>query len=182
MLTIFQDLFGVGGVHFSGVIEGDAKLVQSCHAPLDFAFDQVGDFFVEDLRGGGIAHVGAARVTLRGVHMRGDDAVLLIEVGRQNLAISLDFTGGGSTVRGLVINRSSTGLRFTNGGGNVVEGNFIGTDPTGTLDRGNAIFGVNLSFADGWHIAVAESIGDGSIFSFDHGLDRVPTVTRIEPQ
>lgn len=43
----------------------------------------------------------------------------------------------GSTVRGLVINRFSTGITLDGDGGSVIEGNFIGTDVTGTIDLGN---------------------------------------------
>lgn len=51
----------------------------------------------------------------------------------------LEITAGGSVVRGLVINRfGGAGIRLHSGGGNVVEGNFIGTDVTGTERRGNA--------------------------------------------
>jgi len=48
-------------------------------------------------------------------------------------------------VQGLVINRfGNTGISIT-GTGNEIEGNFIGTDPTGMLDEGNAMQGVNIS-------------------------------------
>jgi hypothetical protein len=58
------------------------------------------------------------------------------------------ITGGGSTVRGLVINRfggSGDGIEFQTNGGNVVEGNFIGTDVTGTAALGNGFFGVFIN-------------------------------------
>jgi CSLREA domain-containing protein len=46
----------------------------------------------------------------------------------------------GTTVRGLVINRfSSAAILIERGGGNVIEGNFIGTDPTGTVALPNGI-------------------------------------------
>jgi parallel beta-helix repeat protein len=44
----------------------------------------------------------------------------------------LRIAGGGSTVRGLVINRWSRGIELRALGGNVVEGNLIGTDVPGT--------------------------------------------------
>ncbi|HWB10985.1 MAG TPA: Calx-beta domain-containing protein [Pirellulales bacterium] len=48
-------------------------------------------------------------------------------------ANGLTITGGGSVVRGLVIHSfSGSGIELTGLGGNVVEGNFIGTDVTGT--------------------------------------------------
>jgi parallel beta-helix repeat protein len=44
-------------------------------------------------------------------------------------------------VRGLAVNRFQTGIQLgeTN---NVVAGNFIGTDPSGTTARGNAVDGI----------------------------------------
>jgi CSLREA domain-containing protein len=72
----------------------------------------------------------------------GDNALLLIELdasGAVNpnpnvLSIGLSVGGGGSIVRGLVINGYSTeGIRLSNPD-NTIEGNFIGTDPTGAID------------------------------------------------
>ena len=51
-----------------------------------------------------------------------------------------------STVRGLVINRfGDVGIHIEDPvGGNIIEGNYIGTDVTGTLDRGNFDGGVRI--------------------------------------
>ena len=76
----------------------------------------------------------------------GFDGTLLIELsgavgGPMN---GLNINAGVSTVRGLVINRfagasTDTGnaIRLNTGGGNHIEGNFIGTDPGGTTAQGN---------------------------------------------
>ncbi len=76
----------------------------------------------------------------------GTNALLKIEL--RGISFPLTLRGGNSVVQGLVINRftsSSSGagiiLRSSN---NVVQGNFIGTDATGTLEQGNAISGVVL--------------------------------------
>lgn len=77
----------------------------------------------------------------------GDNAVLLIELnGSTASGGGLLFNTGaaGSTVRGLVINRFSDGIDLFSSNC-VVEGNFIGTDPTGTIARGNTNDGINLS-------------------------------------
>ena len=76
----------------------------------------------------------------------GNNAVLLIELDGSLTPSSqgLSITAGNTTVRGLVINRFSNGIFLTSGGNNVIEGNFIGTDPTGTLDRGNNGNGVDV--------------------------------------
>jgi parallel beta-helix repeat protein len=60
-------------------------------------------------------------------------------------ANGLDITAGGSTVRGLVIQRFAlSGIHVTLNGGNTFEGNYIGTDATGLLDRGNGSHGIHF--------------------------------------
>ena len=59
----------------------------------------------------------------------------------------LRITAANSTVRGLVINRFGlSGVEISGAGatGNLVEGNFIGTDVTGSVDLGNAERGVAI--------------------------------------
>ena len=76
-------------------------------------------------------------------------------------ADGLVITAGGSTVRGLVINRfqpdpaaeseadpslaGGNGILLESGGGNLIEGNYLGTDVTGTVALGN----FNGLFIDG---------------------------------
>ena len=57
----------------------------------------------------------------------------------------LEINGGNSVVRGLVINRFAPaanqqggGIYIRTGGNNLIEGNYIGTDVTGTLPLGNS--------------------------------------------
>jgi titin len=58
-------------------------------------------------------------------------------------AIGLTISAGGSTVRRLVINGfAGAGIELTQGGGNLLAGNLIGTDPTGTQPLPNGIEGV----------------------------------------
>jgi len=53
--------------------------------------------------------------------------------------------GAGSTIRGLAINRfDRDGIQIDGGGSNTIEGNFVGTDTTGTVDRGNGFYGVSM--------------------------------------
>jgi hypothetical protein len=53
-------------------------------------------------------------------------------------ADGLLILAGGSMVLGLVINRFSlSGIELQNGGGNVLEGNYLGTDVSGTRPLGN---------------------------------------------
>jgi hypothetical protein len=67
---------------------------------------------------------------------QGDNATLLIQLDGANLPSGtfpsgLTITGGGSTVRGLVIDHFSQGVDLQSDG-NVVAGNFIGTTPDGS--------------------------------------------------
>src|SRR5213078_3549731 len=79
---------------------------------------------------------------------KGDNAVLLIQLNGASAGAGsdgIDISGGSSTVRGLVINRfgfPNSGMRLETQGGNTIEGNFIGTDPSGTtaLANGAGIF------------------------------------------
>ena len=53
------------------------------------------------------------------------------------------INGGDSTVRNMVVNRfGRDGIRITAGGGNVVTGNYLGTDATGAADLGNGNNGI----------------------------------------
>ena len=76
----------------------------------------------------------------------GDNAVLLIELDGSNAGAGspgLVISAGNSTVRGLVINRfGGDGIYAFNAGGNVIVGNFIGTDATGERAVLNSANGV----------------------------------------
>lgn len=99
---------------------------------------------------------------------RGTNAKLLVQIdgtnaGRDSASGGLTINASNTVVKGLVINRvtNSPGIEIAPGAfGEVVrnvriEGNFIGTDPSGTLARGNGLAGVDL-------FAVSESIVGGS--------------------
>jgi hypothetical protein len=75
-------------------------------------------------------YAGTPRIELNGSNLGANGDGLLILVGD-------------STVRGLTINRCKRdGIRIQGPGNNVIQGNFIGTDLTGTLARGNFESGV----------------------------------------
>ncbi len=58
-------------------------------------------------------------------------------------ASGIHVKGGASTIRGLVINRfTDSGIRIEQIGGNVIEGNYIGTDVTGLVGLGNTYEGI----------------------------------------
>lgn len=92
----------------------------------------------------GYTQNGASPNTLNG----GTDAVLLIEIDgslagdTDGLLIEhISNLGARTTIRGLVINRFASnmraGIRINDDGNNLIEGNFIGTDVSGLLARGN---------------------------------------------
>jgi Calx-beta domain-containing protein/beta-propeller repeat-containing protein/carboxypeptidase family protein len=57
------------------------------------------------------------------------------------------ITAGGSTVRGFAINRfHDSGIALNTNGNNLIQGNYIGLDPTGTVRRANNS-GISLSFS-----------------------------------
>lgn len=61
-------------------------------------------------------------------------------------ATGIRITAGGSTIRGLVVNRfKGWGVSIETLGGNALVGNYIGTDPTGMQDRGNESNGVFIN-------------------------------------
>ena len=60
-------------------------------------------------------------------------------------ADGLTITAGGSTVRGLDIERfSGSGIVLAGFGGDTVEGNYIGVDATGTIAQANGGAGVTV--------------------------------------
>ena len=76
------------------------------------------------------------------------DAILLIELDGSlagAAANGLTINAGSCTVRGLVINNfNQNGIALLTAGNNIIECNYIGTDTSGTIDRGNGENGVDL--------------------------------------
>ncbi|MBC8374577.1 MAG: T9SS type A sorting domain-containing protein, partial [FCB group bacterium] len=61
-------------------------------------------------------------------------------------ANGLNINSGNSTVRGLVINRfAQNGINLMFNNGNVIQGNIIGLDVTGTIDMGNNGNGIHIN-------------------------------------
>jgi hypothetical protein len=69
-------------------------------------------------------------------------------------AAGLAITAGNCVARGLSINGFGMGIALEGDGGNVIQGNFIGTDTTGVSARGN--------FGDGIYVASAGNVIGGS--------------------
>jgi hypothetical protein len=76
--------------------------------------------------------------------------IIELDGSKAGLASGLTIAAGHSTVRGLVINRyGGDGIELVMGGGNIIEGCFIGTDVSGTADLGNAGSGVFINSSPG---------------------------------
>jgi cytoskeletal protein CcmA (bactofilin family) len=90
----------------------------------------------------GYTQPGASQNTLAS----GNDAVLLVELDGTlaGTASALNLVAGGSTVQGLVINRFTGDGIDVSGDGNIVAGNFIGTDAAGAANLGNGGAGVAI--------------------------------------
>jgi hypothetical protein len=76
---------------------------------------------------------------------QGDNAVLQIELNGANAGFNngLTIIGGHSTVRGLVVNQFGfSQILLSGSGGNVIEGNFIGTTPDGVGSPPRGVDGV----------------------------------------
>lgn len=66
----------------------------------------------------------------------------------QNVGSSL--IGGDTTAdRNIIARNGNYGILIEDGGVNLVRGNYIGTDQTGTLDRGNSFKGISIQDSDG---------------------------------
>ena len=80
--------------------------------------------------------------------------MLLVELSGTGPGASgagLTIAASSSTIRGLVIDgfrgsdvASGSGITLQGGGRSIIAGNFLGTDPTGKISRGNTGFGVTL--------------------------------------
>jgi subtilisin family serine protease len=85
----------------------------------------------------------------------------------------LTVEAGNSTIRGLVINRfSGDGIRLDINDNNLVVGNYIGTDVSGMLDRGNLGSGILLYYQSGGNIIGGTTAADRNVISGNdyHGI------------
>jgi parallel beta-helix repeat protein len=104
-------------------------------------------------------------------------ATLLIELDGTYADIDPLLNGltidcGGCTVRGLVINRFAyNGMQMRNGGGNIIEGNYIGTDVTGTEEFGYHHSGVSIWNSSGNRIGGTTPAARNIISGYDVGVD-----------
>ncbi|MGD1084338.1 MAG: hypothetical protein ABSA47_06230, partial [Verrucomicrobiota bacterium] len=92
-------------------------------------------------------------VLIDGTSQPGYAGTPVIEINGSQIGAGNDglvLTNGGSTVLGLAINRCpGNGIRLAAPGTNVLRGNFLGTDVTGTIARGNGAGGIMISGSSG---------------------------------
>ncbi len=92
-------------------------------------------------------------VVIDGSTQAGYAGMPLVEINGSNLAANSDgihITAGGSTVRALAINRCPRdAIRIESLGTNVIEGNFLGTDPSGAAALPNGEGGVMINGSPG---------------------------------
>ncbi|HYP25194.1 MAG TPA: CSLREA domain-containing protein [Blastocatellia bacterium] len=87
-------------------------------------------------------------------------------------ARGLFISAGGSTIKHLAINRfSSAQIMLSANGGNVIQGNNLGTDPTGTVDYGGSIgndssHGLVIEGSSA-NLVGGPDRGDGNIIAFN---------------
>lgn len=101
----------------------------------------------------------------------GDDAVLRIELdgsaAGNGFGIDLGFGSDGSTIKGVVINRFQLGGIQINSTGNLIAGNFIGTDVSGLSGLGNLQNGITIA-ADN-NLIGTSSVADRNLVSANTG-------------
>ncbi len=97
----------------------------------------------------------------------GPPGIELVGPGGGNPIDGLVITAGNSTVRGLALNGFATAIRLGTAGGNIIQGNYIGTDVTGTIAAGNSGDGIYISSPG--NIVGGTTPGTGNVISANAG-------------
>ncbi len=87
-------------------------------------------------------------VIIDGWSQSGSNRPPVIELDGSTASNAIDglvISAGNTTVRGLVLDGFATALRLVTNGNNLIEGNFIGTDLTGTNTDGNTGDGIYIN-------------------------------------
>jgi hypothetical protein len=83
-------------------------------------------------------------------------------------ARGLVLAAGGSTLRGLAINRADIGIDVTGGSGHVIAGNHVGVDAAGTVASGNRGAGIRIG-ASGGHTVGGAAAADRNVIGGNGG-------------
>ena len=107
-------------------------------------------------------------VVIDGTTQPGYAGLPLVELNGTNAGSTVNgllLVGGESTVRGLAINRfARDGIRIEGLGANLIQGNILGTDPSGHLARGNGEGGISIYQSPG-NVVGGRSAGAGNLIS-----------------
>ncbi len=132
-----------------------------------------GDTIVFNIPGGGVKTISPASalptitkpVTIDGTIQPGFAGTPVVELnGGDNVSVGLRISAGNTTVRGLIINYFfNNGIRLETNGGNIIQGNFIGTDATGTKAVANGQSGVVVTSAN--NLIGGTTAGAGNVIS-----------------
>jgi hypothetical protein len=91
-------------------------------------------------------------VILDGTSQPGYTSTPLIEINGANITLfadGLDISAGGTTVKGLAINGfTGSGISLFTSGNDTIAGDFLGTDPTGTSAKADAVAGLSVTCAN----------------------------------
>jgi hypothetical protein len=123
-------------------------------------------------------------VTIDGTTQPGFQGTPLIQLtgsGASSDAAGLTISAGNSTVRGLVINNFDYGIHLLTNGGDLIAGNYLGTDATGTQAVGNDT-GVLIGASDGVDDIGSTDPADRNIISgnMDDGIYVAGTMTVVQ--
>jgi len=123
---------GVDTILFS-ISGGPGVKTISPVTPLPFIYDTV---VIDGFSQGGAGYAGPPLIEINGASTPACDG--------------LRFYSFGNTIKGLIINRFDwDGILLLTNGLNTIQGNYIGTDATGTLNRGNGHAGINIVNSSG---------------------------------
>ena len=134
------------------------------------------DTIAFNIAGSGVHTISAATslpaitdpVTIDGATQPGYAGSPLIEITAGTpLGEGLRVTAGASTIRALVVNSFSEQISLVTNGGNKIEGCYLGTDPTGTIDLSNG-YGVYIQSSNGNTIG-GTAAGAGNLLSGNSG-------------
>ncbi len=85
--------------------------------------------------------------------------------------LRLNSGASGSTIRGLVINRfDGSGIDLNNSDNNLIAGNYLGTDVTGTTAYGNAWYGVSVTGGSSGNVIGGTTAADRNLISGQMGV------------
>jgi uncharacterized delta-60 repeat protein len=92
-------------------------------------------------------------VILDGTTQPGFSGTPLIELDGDRAGAGADglrVIGGNSVVKGLAVNRfAGDGIELVGAGHSIIQGNYLGTDAAGMVDRGNGAYGVRITDSSG---------------------------------